>query len=365
MPTPPENPLPTAAPPALSVEGLSKHFDGETVISEVAFDVQQGELIALLGPSGCGKTTTLRIIAGLESQDSGTVAVAGTIVSDETMFMPAERRHIGMVFQDYALFPHMSVARNVSYGLRRGRTSSQRVDAVLELVGLLGMKDRSPSELSGGQQQRVALARALAPEPDLVMLDEPFSNLDQKLRVSVRREVRSILAEAGTTAILVTHDQEEALSLADRIVVLNQGRVEQVGSPEELYHRPASRFVAEFIGDAQFLRAKAMDRTGDTVLGKVPIVNEFHGEVDLLVRPEHIRLDRHRPEHNAVHGHVLSREYFGHDQLLTVRLERGTSVVARLGAYSGIRPGDGVWVSVRGAMVAYPVEQPPGEIADG
>jgi iron(III) transport system ATP-binding protein len=259
-----------------------------------------------------------------------------------------------MVFQDYALFPHMSVERNVAYGLGRGRTNTRRVDEVLELVGLSHLKHRAPSELSGGQQQRVALARALAPAPDLVMLDEPFSNLDQKLRVSVRRDVREILREAGTTAILVTHDQEEALSLADRIVVMNRGHLEQAGSPEELYHRPATRFVAEFIGDAQFLRASASDRTAHTVIGEVPLVNESKGTVDVLVRPEHIRLDRTRPEAGGVHGHVTSREYFGHDQLLTVRLDRGGEVVARLGAYSGIRPGDGVWVSVRGAMVAFP-----------
>ncbi|MDQ4045464.1 MAG: ABC transporter ATP-binding protein [Chloroflexota bacterium] len=348
-----DNPLPTAAPPALAVDGLTKAFAGAPVVTHVSFAVHQGELVALLGPSGCGKTTTLRVISGLEHQDAGSVTVGGNVVADDTTFVPAERRKIGMVFQDYALFPHMSVGKNVAYGLRRGRESRQRVDEVLELVGLLELKDRSPSELSGGQQQRVALARALAPGPDLVMLDEPFSNLDQKLRISVRREVRAILAEAGTTAILVTHDQEEALSLADRIAVMNRGRIEQMGSPEELYHRPATRFVAGFIGDAQFLHAEARDRTASTVLGEVPIVNESHGEVDLLVRPEYIRLDRSRPESGAVHGQVLSREYFGHDQLLAVRLDGGSTVTARLGAYSGIRPGDGVWVSLRGAMVAF------------
>ena len=343
--------------PALSVRGLGKRFGVMPVVTELAFDARPGELVALLGPSGCGKTTTLRMIAGLERQDTGKITVAGDTVADDTIFVPAERRRIGMVFQDYALFPHMSVAKNVAYGLKRGRGTSERVEAVLRLVGLHELKDRAPAELSGGQQQRVALARALAPEPALVMLDEPFSNLDQKLRVSVRREVKQILAEAGTTAILVTHDQEEALSLADRIVVMNHGHAEQIGPPEELYHRPATRFVAGFIGDAQFLRGSARDRVARTAIGDIPLVSESHGLVDVLVRPEHVRLDRARPETSGVHGRVVSREYFGHHQLLTVRLDKGQKVVARLGAYSGIRPGDGVWISVRGAMVAFPAEE--------
>jgi iron(III) transport system ATP-binding protein len=357
MPSDSINPQPADAPPALMVSGLSRAFGRLPVVDNLSFEARQGELVALLGPSGCGKTTTLRLIAGLDTQDSGCIAIAGTVVADESTFVPAERRRVGMVFQDYALFPHMSVGKNVSYGLPRGKASASRVDEVLDLVGLRQMRDRAPSELSGGQQQRVALARALAPSPDLVMLDEPFSNLDQKLRVSVRREVRAILAEAGTTAILVTHDQEEALSLADRIVVMNRGRVEQVGGPEELYHRPATRFVAEFIGDAQFLRATARDRTAQTVLGGIPLVNEASGAVDILLRPEHVRLDRTRPEASGVQGQVMSREYFGHDQLLTVRLESSDVIVARLGAYSGIRPGDTVWVSVRGALTAFPAAQ--------
>ncbi len=342
------------APPALAVRGLTRAFGGTPVVTELTFDARPGEFVALLGPSGCGKTTSLRMVAGLERQDRGTIAIAGTVVANDSTFVPAERRRVGMVFQDYALFPHMSVEKNVAYGLGRAGRDTSRVDEVLALVGLEHMKRYAPAELSGGQQQRVALARALAPAPALVMLDEPFSNLDQKLRVAVRREVRAILAEASTTAILVTHDQDEALSLADRIVVMHRGRVEQVGAPEELYHRPSTRFVAEFIGDAQFLRATANDRTAHSVLGDIHLANEASGTVDVLVRPEHLRLDRQRPASSGVHGFVTSREYFGHDQLLTVGLERGERVVARLGAYSGIRPGDGVWVSVRGAMVAFP-----------
>lgn len=352
-----KNPLPTGRLFALAVTGLTRTFGGTPVVSDLSFDANQGELVAILGPSGCGKTTTLRLIAGLDVQDAGEVWIAGESVSSDHRFVPAERRHVGMVFQDFALFPHMSVARNVQYGLGHSRRdgNAARVDEVLDLVGLTQMKERAPSELSGGQQQRVALARALAPRPDIVMLDEPFSNLDLKLRVAVRREVRAILAESGTTSVLVTHDQEEALSLADRIVVMNKGRLEQAGTPEELYHRPASRFVAEFIGDAQFLPATARDRRAETPVGEVPLVDEAHGSVEVLVRPEHVRLERVRAETSGRHGRVLSREYFGHDQLLTVGLDHGHKVTARLGAYSGIRPGDDVWVSIRGAMIAFPI----------
>lgn len=354
--TSPENPLPTAEAPALVVSDLHKSFSGLRVVRELSFEARNGEFLALLGPSGCGKTTTLRMIAGLERQDRGIIEIAGAMVASDHLSVPAERRRVGMVFQDYALFPHISVAKNVGYGLGRGATTKSRVEEVLDLVGLAEYRHRAPADLSGGQQQRVALARALAPSPDIVMLDEPFSNLDQRLRVSVRREVRAILAHAGTTAVLVTHDQEEALSLADRIVVMNEGRAEQVGTPEELYHRPATRFVAEFIGDAQFLRSTARDRRADTPLGEVPLVAEAHGPVDVLVRPEHVRLERMRGTGGSRHGRVLNREYFGHDQLLSVRLDQGETIVARLGAYSGIRPGDEVWVSVRGAMMAFLVD---------
>lgn len=332
-------------------------------VDRVSLTIRKGEFVTLLGPSGCGKTTTLRLIAGFEMPSSGRIVLDGTDIT----YQPPNKRDMAMVFQSYALFPHMNVFDNVAYGLRIRKLSRSdiqtRVENALALVGLSGLGNRKPNQLSGGQQQRVALARALAPQPDLVMLDEPFSNLDQKLRVSVRREVKQILSDAGATAILVTHDQEEALSLADRIVVMNRGRAEQVGAPEELYHRPASRFVASFIGDAQFLRGEARDRIAHTLIGDVPLVNESHGPVDVLLRPEHVRLERARSETSGRHGTVVAREYFGHHQLLTVAIDAGHSIVARLGAYSGIRPGDGVWVSVRGAMMAFPPEA--GEGPDG
>jgi iron(III) transport system ATP-binding protein len=264
-----------------------------------------------------------------------------------------------MVFQDYALFPHLTVEKNIAYGLPRGGDRDERVEHALEMVGLAGLGDRMPYELSGGQQQRVALARALAPEPEIVLLDEPFSNLDPELRVQVRGEVREILRSAGATAILVTHDQEEALSLADRIAVMFQGRIVQTAAPEEVYHRPASRDVAAFVGDAQFIAGQATGHRVQTALAELPIVTPAEGQVDVLIRPEMVRL---RPESEGTDGPlgiVRQREFFGHDQVLTIELTDGTSIKSRLGSYGGFRLGDRVRVSVRGAVLAFPVQSQP------
>ncbi len=235
---------------AISCEGLSKSFGQKRAVDRVDLLVERGVVCALLGPSGCGKTTTLRLIAGFERPDAGTVAVADRTVAGDRAFVAPERRRIGMVFQDYALFPHLSVEGNVAYALGRGHESG-RVAEVLRLVGLDRMGHRFPHELSGGEQQRVALARALAPTPEVILLDEPFSNLDASLRARVRQEMREILVAAGVTALFVTHDQEEALSLADRVAVMRDGRIEQEGTPEEVYGRPTTRWVADFLGDAE------------------------------------------------------------------------------------------------------------------
>jgi iron(III) transport system ATP-binding protein len=266
---------------------------------------------------------------------------------------------VGMVFQDYALFPHLSVARNVAFGLPRNAANRDtRVVSALAMVGLAGLGERTPDQLSGGQQQRVALARALAPEPEVILLDEPFSNLDADLRASVREEVRQILREAGTTAVLVTHDQEEALSIADRVAVMLGGQIVQVGPPEELYHRPATRTIADFIGDVQFVQGDASGRRAMTILGEIPLHGTFDGPVDVMLRPEMLRLtpasagdgDEGTP------ATIVSRAFFGHDQLLTLQLDSGPMLKARLGAYGGFRPGDRVTVSVRGGALAYPHE---------
>ena len=228
------------------LSGVSRSYGPVRAVKDLGLAVTRGEILALLGPSGCGKTTTLRLIAGFEPPDSGTVEVGGRTVAGPGTNVPPEKRRVGMVFQDYALFPHLSVEQNVSYGLPNWKKG--RVEEVLALTHLVGLGGRMPHELSGGQQQRVALARALAPEPAVVLLDEPFSNLDASLRIRVRSEMREILRDAGATAVFVTHDQEEAFAVADRVVIIDRGKVQQVGSPDAILRAPANAFVADFIG---------------------------------------------------------------------------------------------------------------------
>ena len=345
--------------PFLAVEGLTKRFDRVVAAEDVTLSLARGEMLALLGPSGSGKTTVLRLLAGFETPDAGRILVEG---EDVTAVEPVRRR-FGMVFQHYALFPHLDVGRNVGFGLEslgvRGAEQAERVVRALTLVDLAGLERRRVDQLSGGQQQRVALARALAPEPEVILLDEPFSNLDAELRASVREDVRQILREAGMTAVLVTHDQEEALSIADRVAVMLDGKIVQVGSPEELYHRPASRMIADFIGDVPFVPGEASGRRARTVLGDIPLHGAFEGPVDVMLRPEMLRLSpAGAPEHHeGTPATIVSRAFFGHDQLLTLKLDSGQMLKARLGAYGGFRPGDQVLVSVRGGALAYPHEQ--------
>ncbi len=343
------------APLALRATGLVKRFGSTTVVHGVNLTAAQGELVALLGPSGCGKTTTLRLIAGFEELDAGTIEISGRAVATQGRSEPPERRQIGMVFQDGALFPHMSVAKNVGFGLPRGSERRDLVADALRMVGLSGFEDRMPHELSGGQQQRVALARAMAPKPAVILLDEPFSNLDAELRTTVRTEVREILSRARATAILVTHDQEEALSLADRVAVMWDGEIVQDASPEELYHRPASKKIGVFVGDAQFLPGLGTGRRVSCELGDLPSHGAAEGPVDIMIRPESLRLSA--PTETAPpNATVLTRLFFGHDQLMKIELESGRTLNARMGTYGGIRPGDRVHVGVRGAVLSFPAE---------
>ena len=316
---------------AIALTGIRKSYGPVVAVDGVDLTVAPGELLTLLGPSGCGKSTLLRLVAGFEVPDAGRIELFG----DDVAGVGPERRGVGLVFQHLALFPHLDVAGNVAYGLRGlGRADRRaRVAELLELVDLPGSERRYPDQLSGGQAQRVALARALAPRPRVVLLDEPFSSLDTSLRASLRAEVRSILRAAGVTAILVTHDQDEALSLGDRVGVMFDGRLARHGAPRDVYGSPGSPAVATFVGHANRIPADVAATLGSTL-----------GEADgvVLVRPEHVRLTP-APEGP---GEVVDVEYYGHDQAVAVRLPSGLVVRARLGAEEAFRPGDRVAVSV-------------------
>ena len=331
------------------LSGVSRSYGPVRAVMDLDLEVRRGEILALLGPSGCGKTTTLRLIAGFEAPDSGTVEVGDRTVAGPQANVPPEKRRVGMVFQDYALFPHLSVEQNVAYGLPSGKKRSGRVEEVLALTHLEGLGDRMPHELSGGQQQRVALARALAPGPAVVLLDEPFSNLDASLRVRVRSEMREILRDAQATAVFVTHDQEEALSLADEVAVMMRGTVVQSAPPEALYHRPATREVASFVGEANFLPGTAQNDQVSCALGDIPIVGNGEGEVDVMLRPEALVL-RALPNGQAT---VEDREFYGHDQLLKLRLDSGRTLRARLVGVPGFGLGERVAISVWGSAIVF------------
>ncbi len=344
------------APPCvgLRLRGLEKSFGSVCAVDGADLDLQTGGTCALLGPSGCGKTTTLRMIAGLERPDAGEIYVGGRMLSGHGMFVPAEERRIGMVFQDYALFPHMDVAANVGYGLGR-KPDPGRVHEALELVGLADAGKRPVHELSGGQQQRVALARALAPTPDLVLLDEPFSNLDAGLRDRLRQEVSQILREAGVTALFVTHDQEEALSIAENVAVMHEGKVEQVGTPEEVYLRPRTRWMARFLGEIHVLPGSAAGGRATCELGSLPNDAQLEGEIDVLVRPESLAIGLSGPA-SAPTAEVVSRRFFGHDQLVGLKLPSGRLVRARRLGYPPWHPGDRVHVWIDGPAEVLPRE---------
>lgn len=293
------------------ISGLGHSYDKEPVLNDVALEVEPGESIALLGPSGCGKTTLLRLIAGLERPSSGSIHV-GEIPVTGPDWVPPDRRQVGMVFQDWALFPHLNVADNVGYGIAKSPTKKQEIAAALQMMELSDLSERMPATLSGGQQQRVALARALAPRPVVLLLDEPFSNLDTNLRTEVRTEVRQLLSALGITSIFVTHDQDEAFIVGDRVAVMREGHIVQTATPYDLYHNPVDRWTAEFVGTVSSLSATAQSGTAQSPIGSLAVSPKLQGPVDLILRPEQLALEA------GGDAEVFLVEYYGHDTLVFV-----------------------------------------------
>jgi len=326
----------------LSVISLKRKFGNVQAVDGVDLDVHSGEIMALLGPSGCGKTTTLRCIAGLEKPDSGEIWIDGKLVSSKNVFLPPEKRNIGMVFQSYALWPHMTVFNNIAYPLKIRKFPKNeirlRVNEMLEMVGLKEMAERYPHQLSGGQQQRVALARAIVYQPRLLLLDEPLSNLDAKLREQMRYELRQLLKDIGITAVYVTHDQEEAFVIADRITIMNAGKIIQIGKPIEIYEKPANTFVAGFIGRVNVFKARVVERgtengygmiyleAGGGILLKCRIPNNVKDECSAVIRANEIRFssDPIKYKENVIVGKVSEISFRGQNIDIHLQLVDGS-----------------------------------------
>ena len=332
---------------AVRLEGLQRHYGAVHALDGMDLDLAPGELVALLGPSGCGKTTALRLLAGLEDADGGRVLIEGRDITH----VPANKRDMGMVFQAYSLFPHLTARENVAFGLSlRGVKGTQRrvrVGEMLDLVGLLDQADRYAHQMSGGQQQRVALARALAIRPQVLLLDEPLSALDAKVRVQLREEIRRIQLEVGTTTLFVTHDQEEALAVADRVGVMHNGRIEQVAAPDEIYSRPTSAFVAEFVGLTNRLDGAAVDGVAQVLHARVPLLpgSPTSGRVTVLVRPESVQV------HPSPGGdcEVITASFLGSTGRVQVRIPGGDLVLAQVPSadVKHLRAGDRVTMAVQ------------------
>lgn len=342
--------------PALRIEHVSHVYGDRTVLDDVSLAVPHGSITAILGPSGEGKTTLLRIIAGFERQTRGVVEIDGKVVADDSHWTAPQSRGVGIVPQEGALFPHLSVGANVAFGLdkRRGAAARRRVDEMLDMVGLPGLADRDPSELSGGMQQRVALARALAPQPALVLLDEPFSALDASLRDSVREHVVEILRRAGATAVWVTHDQDEALSTADQVAVLLHGRVAQIDEPHDLYRHPLDRDVASFVGAAVSITGEVADNrvTARTGFGDVRLSRPHEpGTARLVVRPEQFEIVE--PSQAVALGTVIAAKFYGHDGTVVTRMDSGDEVTVRLHARLLPEVNSRVGVTVIGEVLAF------------
>jgi iron(III) transport system ATP-binding protein len=349
--------------PVLEIENMYKNFGGNRILSDLSFSVGKGELLTLLGPSGGGKTTILRCIAGLQEIDRGTIKIHDELVSSPEVLVPPEKRGVGIVFQNLALFPHLTVGQNVSFGINSYDLElyPEKVDDLLELVDLSHKKDCYPNELSGGQKQRIALARSLAPNPSILLLDEPFSSIDAGLRIEMREELRTILKTTGTTTIFVTHDQEEALSISDRVLILKNGRIEQSGAPQELFNYPRSRFVASFLGHASFISGFLDGDTISTIIGDINRENIYglskeydNLNMEILFRPEDLKIDLCNPK-NA-NGTITYQRYLGEKILYKVALLNGEIIQCSAPTTSDIPLSSFVCVSIEseGKLAWFP-----------
>ena len=342
--------------PFLDVHSISASYGSQSsaskrvdVVKNMSFGLAEGSLGCILGPSGCGKTTILRAISGFQEVSSGSITLDGKILANQKQSVEAEKRQVGMVFQDLALFPHLTIAQNIRFGLTKLSTSEQlkEVDTMLELIGMQGLGDNYPHELSGGQSQRVALARAIAPRPKLLLMDEPFSNLDAELRESLGYEVRALLKELGITAIMVTHDQNDAFALGDQIGVMSEGRLLQWDSPFDLYHAPKSQFVARFIGDGVLVKGKMIaENVVATPFGKIrgQLVNNHSVDDDLeiLIRPDDVKYD----SNSAIRGKVMHRAFKGAQTLYTIQIKSGDQIMSLAPSHDDFEIGDVFGISI-------------------
>jgi len=328
----------------LDARGLTKRFDDYLAVDDASFVVTEGETLALLGPSGCGKTTLLRLLTGLTPADAGSVSLAGEMLTGPDIHVAPERRRVGMVFQDWALFPHLSVEKNVAYGLTADDIALGRAREALDLVGLTDLGDRYPHDLSGGQAQRVAVARALAPRPRVLLLDEPFSNLDTEFRVKLRSEVAGLMREVGMTAVFVTHDQEEAFVVGDQVAVMRSGHILQQGTPAQVYEHPVSSWLATFVGEANLVDAVADGETASTMFGEIRLSAPTWGRCRVAIRPEHLLIG------NGTDGLVTGVEFYGHDTSYKVDLS-ATAVQVRGMAAPRFRAGDRISLTYSGPEV--------------
>jgi len=335
----------------INVEDITVDIGSSRILTDVCVQAPQGSSLSILGPSGCGKTTLLRVLAGLQKTKSGSITLDGRCVVSDQVDIPPEQRNVGLVFQDWALFPHLTVLENIVFGLKRSdrKAPTKEIMELLEMVGISELADRLPSSLSGGQQQRVALTRALAPQPSILLLDEPFSSLDTGLRVELRSEVSDLLKLLNVTSVFVTHDQDEAFTLGDEVAVMNEGRVVQHDTPWEIYRHPTNSWVASFVGEINQIPGVASGETAETTIGTVRLCNAAHGAVNVIVRPEEIVLI------DGTDSLITRVDYFGHDTIYEITTSSGVDLRCRRGGSPAHQVGDRVDVKHSGiTTVSFP-----------